>query len=538
MARRHSQNTTSYAWISLVVSGISFITMLVLLGGKLLEFLQLYTFEAAQSKNIMLGVWVSLSVFIAGLAVYAFMEPDRVRTMLTGRQAQYGSNAFVLALGFLAILVALNIVAYKFPQWKVDLTETQKNSLSKETKDALTTIPQNIQAVAFYSRNMDQTSAEELLRAYQSNSDGKFSYRFIDPELDPNTAREFDVTGDGKIVLVMGEQKEFVAYASEEEITSALIRLQNPVQKTIYFLAGHGEADINASDEAGYSNIKDALTAKNYVVKTLNLIVSAEIPTDATVLVIAGPKKPYLAQEVELLQDYLAKGGSLIVLTDSPYSPLFTQVNLQADPLQRMLEADWGIKMNSDMVVDLRTTRLVDAVVSSYGQHPITQKMNNLAAVFPYSRSLAAGEAPTEISLTSLAITADTAWGETKQETLSGSEAASYDEGEDIPGPITLSIVAENTRTEARVAVFSSSLFAANGYFAYSGNGDLMVNTVDWSVKQENLISLNKPSGTTRSLLPMTQVVALLWMGVGICLVPALVIIGGVVAWIARRKRG
>jgi ABC-type uncharacterized transport system involved in gliding motility auxiliary subunit len=540
MARRNSQNNKSYAWISLVVSGVALLATLVLFAGKLLEFLKIYTFEAAQIKNIMLGAWISLAVFIAGLAVYAFLEPDRIRTIFTGRQAQYGSNAFVLTLGFLAILVAVNIVAYKFPQWKVDLTETQKNSLSKETKDALGTLTENVQAFAFYSSNMDKTSAEDLLKSYQSNSNGKFVYRFVDPELDPNTAREYGVTGDGKIVLVMGEQKEFATYASEEELTSALIRLQNPVQKAVYFLTGHGEADITSSADVGYSNLKDALTAKNYAVNTLNLIASAEIPADAKVLIVAGPIKPYSAKEIELLQDYLAKGGSLIVLTNSPYSPIFASVDLNPDPLQQMLESDWGIKMNGDMVVDTRTARLVDAVVANYAQqHAITMKMNNLAAVFPYARSLVTtGTAPAEISLTPLAMTADTAWGETKQETLSGQAAASYDAGQDTPGPITLAIVAENTRTQARVAVFSSSLFAANGYFNYSGNGDLMVNSIDWSIKQENLISLNKPTGKTRSLLPMSQLVALGWMLVGACLIPVIIIVGGVVAWLSRRKRG
>ena len=59
---------------------------------------------------------------------------------------------------------------------------------------------------------------------------------------------------------------------------------------------------------------KATLESKNYSVKPLSLLVENKIPEDASVIVIAGPIKPVSENEVKLLKDYLAGGGSLIVM--------------------------------------------------------------------------------------------------------------------------------------------------------------------------------------------------------------------------------
>ncbi len=48
---------------------------------------------------------ISLGVAVVGLALFALLDPQRVREALTGRQMRYGSNALVMTLAFLGILV-------------------------------------------------------------------------------------------------------------------------------------------------------------------------------------------------------------------------------------------------------------------------------------------------------------------------------------------------------------------------------------------------------------------------------------------------
>ncbi len=114
----------------------------------------------------------------------------------------------------------------------------------------------------------------------------------------------------------MGDRKEIVAFASETEILKGMLRLLNPGNNVVYFLTGHGERDIEQAGEASMTRAKTTLESKNYTVKTLNLLAENQIPEDASLIVIAGPLQPVSEEEVNLLKDYLANGGSLIVMED------------------------------------------------------------------------------------------------------------------------------------------------------------------------------------------------------------------------------
>ena len=46
-------------------------------------------------RKMTLPLEISLGLIVIGLALFALMDPDRVRRLLTGRQARYGSNALV-----------------------------------------------------------------------------------------------------------------------------------------------------------------------------------------------------------------------------------------------------------------------------------------------------------------------------------------------------------------------------------------------------------------------------------------------------------
>lgn len=73
---------------------------------------------------------ISLACIIVGLAIFAVLDPEKVRTALTGRQARYGSNALVMTLAFFGIVVVANFLAYKNP-YRWDLTENKQNTLAK-----------------------------------------------------------------------------------------------------------------------------------------------------------------------------------------------------------------------------------------------------------------------------------------------------------------------------------------------------------------------------------------------------------------------
>ncbi len=138
----------------------------------------------------------------------------------------------------------------------MDFTEDKQNSLASETLDTLKALPASVQATAFFTSQTPSDTAQKLLENYKNHSNGKFDYTIIDPDQNPLAAKQAGITGDGKIYLQMGDHHEIVASASEQDITSALVRLMNPGQRTIYFLTGHGERDIQNAADPAYTTAK------------------------------------------------------------------------------------------------------------------------------------------------------------------------------------------------------------------------------------------------------------------------------------------
>ena len=252
-------------------------------------------------------------------------------------------------------------------------------------------------------------------------------------------------------------------------------------------------------------------------------------------IVIAGPVKPVSDNEVKLLKDFLANGGSLIVMEDP--TPL-TEFGDSADPLADMLSKDWGITFNNDIVIDLNSPQPTTAAAAYYDStHPVTVNMNNLVAFFPFTRSLSISGSIENVTASPIVQTNERSWGETNFDSLTQGGQVQLDDGE-VVGPLTLAVAAENTTTKGRVVAFGTSAFAVDQIFDAYGNGDMFVNSVDWSAEQENLASITPKNATERSFNVPSQIHWILILLSSVFIIPGLVVMGGVSTWLARRRQG
>jgi gliding motility-associatede transport system auxiliary component len=530
--------TARYAFIGLIIALLACIAagLLVLFKGAVA--LGIYSLEEAKAGSVNVWLLASVLMILLGLAIYSILAPDRVRRFVTGRQARYGSNSLVMSLAFVGILAVINVLAFQNPcpsPLTCDVTEDKQHTLAPETMQALDTLPQKVTALAFYTSRTPTDTASQLLTDFKSNSKGKFDFRFADPEADPVTARQYGITGDGKIVLTMGDKKEVAAYASESELVNAMIRLISPEQRTVYFLTGHGEPGIDSGDNAGFSRARETLESKNYTVKTLNLAAENKIPADAKAVVIAGPINGLLDQEVALLKTYLDKGGSLVVLEDPT---LLTDLGTNPDPLADYLATDWGITLNNDLVIDQTSNQPLYAISAAYDStHAITQHLTAIS-VMPQARSLTVAQTPPSgITVTGLIFTSQQAWGETDLAGFKDNKQIGFDPATDIPGPLTLAAAADDSATTGRVVVFGSSFFASDQGFDHYANGDIFINSIDWSVKQANLVNITSHQPISRTFKLPSQVQVLIILLGSVILIPGLVIAAGISTWIARRRR-
>ena len=180
---------------------------------------------------------ISVGLVVIGLALFAVLDPERVRLFLSGRQAKYGSNALVMTVAFVGIVVVVNYIgSQNSKRW--DLTEDKQNTLAPESLDTLKSLPQPVEAMAFFTARTNSDQAKSLLEEYKFSSKGKFDYKFIDPEADPIAAQAANITRDGTIVLKMGNRQETVTLVQEKEITAGLVRLISTKSQAVYFLTG------------------------------------------------------------------------------------------------------------------------------------------------------------------------------------------------------------------------------------------------------------------------------------------------------------
>jgi len=530
--RRKKKSDNMYGTAGLWLAGISVIVLFGALIMKGLEAAQRYT--PTDLTLLPRLLWVGGGGILIGLAMYAMSDLDRVRMFFSGRQAKYGSNSLLAAIAFIIIIVLANKLAYDNPQeW--DWTKDKQNTLAPETINVLSKLPEPVTATAFFSSRYSNDSARELLDKFKNNSKGRFDYKFVDPDKNPVAAKNAGITGDGKILLQMGKNHEIVATATENELTSGFIRLLNPEKFTIYFLSGEGEHSTDEAGDKSYTRIREVLEGRNYVVKSLNLE-AQKIPADAKVIVIAGATAPLSDQAEKALEDYLASGGSLIVLRDSDVSASFGD---KEDKLATYLTASWGITLNNDVIVDTQSpTGAFNATAVRYTRHPITEKMGGIGVTLPYARSLSTSTGIEGVTTTELIYTTDAAWGETDLASIEANQPANDPKTEKVESKL-LAATAENSATKGRVIVVGNSAFATDANFDYSGNGDFLVNSIDWSAKKESLINLTMPDSTIRSFSPPQSP---LWLNLmlvsAVCLIPLVIIVLGVVSWYRRRKKG
>lgn len=485
-------------------------------------------------RKLDIPLQIGLAFVIIGIAFFAVLDPEKVRTFFTGRQIKYGSNFLVFAIAVIGILAVVNFLANRY-SIKWDLTEDKTNTLAPETIEALKSLPEKVDAIAFFSPQFPKEQAESLLTNLKSNSSGNFDFQFIDPVADPLTANKYEITTDGSIVLTMDDRKEQIKLATEEEIVTSIIKLMNPTQHAVYFLTGHGERDPLGTDDNSYSQVKSVLESKNYRINTLNLIANTQIPADAEEIIIAGPIKPLTPEEVNLLKQFVDSGRSLILLQDP--SPL-TQFDNSTDPMADYLMSDWGIQINNDFVIDPNSQYFAQAVANEYGDHPIVQKLAGLITIFPSSRSITSSATPpANITLTTLVWTNAQAWGETDLEGLQQNQVT-FNEGTDLPGPVPLAIAGSNSVSNGRIVVVGNSSFPITKYYSAFGNGDFIINAIDWAAQQDQLISLTPKKATQRFLVPPQNVIMNLLVLGSVFLMPGLILLTGIIVWVQRRKRG
>ena len=474
------------------------------------------------------------------------------------------SNLNLLTSVFLAFLLSLmlNFIALRNPV-RADWSHRQYYALSNKTKDILRNLDQRVNVYVLFPKEDElYLDIHNLLDEYKYQSQN-IHVEWIDPARDlahtEKLAKKYDLTDAQVIVFELGDQYKVVkkedladyrmvrgqkqpvlsAFKGEQAFSSALQSLIEGKTPVVYFLVGHGEKRLTDFDQiSGYSRLATAIFRDNMEPRELMLTKEHGIPDDISALVIAGPEKRLESTEIEMIEDYLAQGGRVMVLIDA----------LKHTGLDPMLRR-WGVALSQDFVLDpANTLKGSDVYVRTYYEHPITLRLANTGSGvrFFLPRSVEPLKSPEESAgedrptVAELVITSKKSWSETQV----NQTTAKYDEGTgDRRGPICLAVAVERGTPQesldvqiapSRLVVIGDADFASNGALT-GGDQDFFMSALNWLIDRGQQIAIDpKPLEEVRLALTEKQLTRLFWLNVvGI---PFVAVLLGLSIWFRRRK--
>jgi ABC-type transport system involved in multi-copper enzyme maturation permease subunit/ABC-type uncharacterized transport system involved in gliding motility auxiliary subunit len=487
------------------------------------------------------GVVYFISGIVAPVMVAGLWQT--VRRLGVSAQAGGRWRAAAVPAAVLGVTFALNLLPVPATA-RVDLTHTKRFTLSKQSKEVLQNVTQKAVVTAFAPENTAQARDAEVLLAQFRRANSQIRTRVLDFAKAQGEALRLGAQDDGEVVVEIGERKEVVAPVIEQTITSALQRMARRAPQKLCGLEGNGERRLDSGAPDGLQ-LASLVAERNgiTVVGGLDLTVAKSIPAECTVLAMAGPKAELLPNEVQLINDWMAKNGKMLLMAE-PDGP-----NLDA------ITTRWGLRVLSGVVFDPErayaddpTSLLVDDLPT---ESPVAKNVSGALLVTAGGITTAASE-DAGLSVAKVMQSSDRFWRERNPAATPARFEPHTEGGSDRGGPVVLAGAADRseiketgetrlstggaTVARTRLLAFTDADWASNAFLERRSNADLLANGLNWLTGEEDLVAIPGVDPDLRRLeLTSSQ---RRMMGIGsIGAIPAAVLLVGAGVWIRRRRR-
>jgi hypothetical protein len=288
------------------------------------------------------------------------------RTQPELRRLLYGYNSVLGALLLFAVLGLLNLISYTHVKpfsglgATLDWTTGGIYTLQEGSQSVLDNLKEPTEVFVILQRGDPVTGDVELLLENCRAINQNIRYQVLSPSTDraaiEEKSKNFNIPGLGVLILygpAGSEKNEFIPrdelvtssfdpkggeqeiFQGEFALMKAFSYLEAGKTKTkIYFTQGNGELDFNDSStrqpDKGLGQLVSLLGKGNFDLAPLPLDKKSalndkgqpiDLPADADLVVIAGPRRPFAPEAVAALRNYLKpsagrKPGKLLVLLD------------------------------------------------------------------------------------------------------------------------------------------------------------------------------------------------------------------------------
>ncbi len=464
----------------------------------------------------------------------------RSNSIHAGRLAlKGGAYSLVVTAVVLAIIIVVNIFASALPTnlTKFDISASKLYSITSNTKVVVNNLKQDVTIYWVVQADAEDDVIENLLGKYESLSD-HIEVVKKNPDVFPTFTEQYtdEKVPNNSLIVESGDRSRYISYNDiyvqesdmysysyttsfdgEGAITSAIDYVVTEDLPQLYILEGHGEAKLPAT-------FADSIEKENLESTELSLLTVDEIPEEADAIVIYNPQSDISKEEADMLADYAANGGKLLVMAGPVEGAALTNLNsLLEDYGISVVE---GIAIEGDrnhyafgypyvLMPDMQSSDITDSLMEE-----------NYYPILPLSQGLRVGTGGSG-TVTQLMTTSDAAFSK-----LAGFGLETYEkEDGDIEGPFTLAVSIQ-TGGDGQIVWFSASDFLHDMYNAYSSgaNVDLAMNALSSLVGEREAIAIRSKSlnynyltitestsATLKTL--MIGVFPLIYLGIGILII-------------------
>jgi len=412
LLRRCEDSKTASVHRTLALSGVLGLFAVLLCSLTTDRFLGVLPFseETAGTWTTVLGVLWPILLLIASLIVVmvnmahtsapVLVQPARIRHVR--------DTAILIGLG-IALVFPVNYLAIQKNK-RIDLTYFKTTHAGSATVSLVESLQDPVTVRVFQEPGSEVT---DELRAYFEPLEGPtLSLEVLDHAAEPLLSSQLKIPNNGYVTVSV--ERTIAGNADDDaepsppptesfqvsgdwdrakrtlkrldaEFHQALVEVTKG-ERTIYLTTGHGELPLKGGEghERKMTAIERKLKARAFSLKSLDRADLVEaVPDDAGVLMILGPRDPFVEAELRSISDFLNRGGNVLLTLEPDMEEGAPRVAELLDLFG--LEQEAGVLASERGIIPRppfprpRKADRVNVISGTFSSHPMTSTLSETA---------------------------------------------------------------------------------------------------------------------------------------------------------------
>ena len=510
------------------------------------------TADPETADTFFFGAWLSALLLILSLGLRLPLRPRGAAWRPIAATA-----ASVLAAA--AVVLIANIALYRHDV-HFDLTRTGRFTPPSELDAAAASLRYDVSLTYFYNADDEDARHAKDALLVLARQRVPLRVRLVDIDKEPAAARALGVRAYNTVVVEAQGRRIVLENTSDlRQVAYALLRVQRQETPTVCFVTGHGEPferrpphlhfshvetlqghqdpgaeDVLQGEPDGIDRLSLALDAFGFAVEGIAPALVDRIPVHCAIVAEIGPRSTYVPAESKILDDYLRRGGRLLLLLD-PAFPV--------DAGLAALLGSVGFAVDAGTIIDPLNhlgTNEDQVAVPYYPPHPITDRI--AMTVFPGARPVRL--LPTADGIAVTALFASSGESRVRPATEPLDRPVGSADGQSpvaAKGPAIIAAAAEGRVPGAppqappfRIVLVGNSQFVTNAFFPQVANGELAIGMVQWLAGAAAAARVTPETYSVREIALTNREMRRVFLVVEV-LLPLSVALLGVGVWWRRR---